>query len=297
MSMSVPGTIALKCLGAYSRIAPTERGGYRLVRWARRLIPPAQWRGRFRTPDGLVLDLDLRIYPDCCMAVGLYELDSLRVLRRRLRAGGWFVDCGANLGYFTMLAARLVGPHGRVDAYEPDPLNRQRFEQHLQLNGLAARVSVHPLAVADTDATLTLYHPVGAEHNHGQASLFGQLLGEFTCYQVQAVRLDEHLARLSDAPRTGTPDLIKLDIEGAECSAIAGMAGLLQSDRPPILMVEHNPVSAAASGHRPGDVWRLVRSIRSGYRCWWIGSTLHRVRDAAELDRFTRQVNLLMATE
>src|SRR5688572_26447674 len=110
-----PGNLALGLLKAYSRIAPTARGGFRLDRLARRLLPRRALQGDFTTPDRSTLHLDLSTYPDCCMAVGLYELDTYRALRRLLRPGGWFVDVGANIGYFTILAARWTGISGRVD--------------------------------------------------------------------------------------------------------------------------------------------------------------------------------------
>src|SRR2546428_219103 len=102
---------------AYSRLALNERGGYRLARLARTFVPRCQWRATCQIPDGLHLDLDLGTYPVVCMAFGLYELDTVRVLRRLLRDGSWFVDCGANIGYFTLLAVRWMGPSGRVDAF------------------------------------------------------------------------------------------------------------------------------------------------------------------------------------
>ena len=68
--------VAEAALRGYSRIAPTERGGYRLARLVRRTRSREQWRDTFTTPDGLRFQLDLATYPDCCMAYGLYELDT-----------------------------------------------------------------------------------------------------------------------------------------------------------------------------------------------------------------------------
>src|SRR4051812_40042177 len=113
--MGVIGRLALAALRGYARVAPTQRGGDRVVRVGRRLVPRAEWRGTFETPDHTRLELDLATYPDCCMAVGLYELDTLRLIRRVLRPGDHFVDCGANIGYVTLAAARAVGANGRVD--------------------------------------------------------------------------------------------------------------------------------------------------------------------------------------
>ena len=273
-------------LRAWSRIAPTERGGYRLVRLARRALPPERWHGRFSTPDGLNLELDLGTYPDCCMAVGLYELDTYRQIRRHLRPGGWFVDCGANIGYFTLLAARWAGPTGRVDAFEPDPINLARLRSHLAINGLEDQVRVHPVAVGETPGELVLYHPTSALHNHGMASAYATLVPGAERFDVSCVRLDEYL--------DGIPDLIKLDIEGAELAAIAGMAGLLRGQRPPKLIMELNPVSSAAAGYKPSDLIRLILELQPRYTIHWIGRRLHRLAGPEEVDALPRQGNLLV---
>lgn len=284
--MHILNRMVLWPLKLYARVAPTERGGYRLVRLARRFVPRADWTGVFIAPANLRIELDLGIYPDCCMAVGLYELDTLRQMRRLLHPGGWFVDCGANIGYLTMLAARRVGAGGRIDAFEPDPINRARLKRHLAENGLNAQVQVHPAAVSDRSGRMSLYHPRGAGHNHGMASAYSSMFAEADEYEVPVVRLDEQL--------TGVPDLIKLDVEGGELAALRGMRGLLQSPSPPRLIIEHNRVTAAAAGYAPSELFRLLQSIQPRYRVFWIGRKLHPVTSPERLDLLERQVNLLV---
>src|SRR5205814_6720257 len=134
------------------------RCGFRLARLARSFVSEKNRQAIFQTPDGLKLQLDLRTYPDITMAVGLYELDTARQIRRLLKPGSHFVDVGANLGYFTLLAAKWTGPAGRIDAFEPDPLNRQRLEEHLRENKLADRVWVHPIAASSHAGQVELNH-------------------------------------------------------------------------------------------------------------------------------------------
>ena len=100
--------LAEATLRAYRHVAPTGRGMFRLARGVRRLRPRDRWRDTFHV-DGNALDLDLGVYPDCCMAFGVYELDTARWITRLLEPGGHFVDGGANLGYFTLLAASSRG--------------------------------------------------------------------------------------------------------------------------------------------------------------------------------------------
>ena len=288
--MNPLGAFALGALRVYSRITPTQRGGYRLVRAARRLVPRRQWAGQFPIPGGATFDLNLATYPDCCMAVGIYELDTLRLLRGLLRPGDHFVDCGANIGYFTFAAARAVGPAGRVDAFEPDPINRARLEAHLLANGSPANVRVHAIALSDSAGEATLYHPVESSHNHGEASLFAPTADvATTAYKVATARLDEVL----DDP----PHLIKMDIEGAELSALKGMTTLLRAASPPALVIEHNPESAATAGYRSGDLLRYLNECQPKYRAYWAGWRLGETKSAEQIDAIARQGNILYRAE
>lgn len=282
------GNFALRSVGLYSRFAPTERGGYRLARLARSFMPRERWRGSFTTPDRLRLMLDLGTYPDCCMAVGLYELDTVRILRRLLKPGHHFVDVGANIGYFTMLAARLVGPTGRVDALEPDPINRQRFRDNICANKLEDRVRLHCVAASDHAGEITLYHPTAnsSEANHGMATFYRALVPESQACIVPTARLDELIDRV--------PDLIKMDIEGAELQAIEGAVKLLAAPNPPALVIEHNPASCAAAGYKPSDLFKKLLEIQPKYRVQWIGLRLSSIATPEQLDAIPRQGNLLI---
>ena len=280
----IPPVLLMRLMRCYAAVAPGERGGYRVSRLARRALPRSRWAGRLKNAHGLDLDLDLGTYPDVAMAFGVYELDTLRLLRRLLKPGMTFVDGGANLGYFTLHAARLGAG---VEAFEPDPANRHRLQANLEANpGLSGCVSIHPVALADTAGQAALHHPEPtASLNHGSTSLLPELVGGGAASDVRTCRLDA----VVDAA-----DIVKLDVEGAELRAISGATSLLRSERPPALIVEINQAACRAAGHRPGDLFREVLAANAGYGCWWIGPRLRRIEDPAHLDAWPRQGNLLM---
>ncbi len=265
--MSLLAAIIGSGLRGYSRVAWSGRGGYPLVRQLRRFIPRDRWRSLFTTPQGIQLELALATYPDCCTAFGLYELDTARLFRRLLRPGDHFVDGGANIGYFTMLAARCVGATGRIDAFEPQPANRSRLQANLSRNGLAEKVCIHPMALWGQPGTghIHMFEGVSAL-NHGSASLFTDGR-DAQAAEVPMARMDEILA--------GTqPRLVKLDIEGAEPEAIEGMGALLQASEPPMLIVEFNRDAAEMAGHAAREwIDRLLR-IQPRYRLALIGRRL-----------------------
>jgi FkbM family methyltransferase len=268
-------------LRAYSHIAPTVRGSYRLARLARRLHPPDDRVARFRTPDGFDLQLDLGVYPDCCMAFGLYELETARLIRKLLRPGATFIDGGANIGYFTLIAAKAVGEHGTVHAFEPQPETRERLAEHVRANGAAGVVKIHPVALSDRAGTVQLYSYTSPEASHGHTTMFAGRGMETLAVTVETVRLDDYLPDVA-------PSVIKLDIEGAEPLAIEGMTETLRRHRPAVIMELH-PMTLSRAGfsvHEPID--RLHAAVPE-YRAQVIDWRLKPLRDVERLSL----VNLL----
>lgn len=285
--------LAFRCvsglLGTYSRIAPTGRGGYRLSRFARSLLPSQRRSGEFVTRDGLVLKLDLATYPDCAMAFGLYELETARLIRQTLRPGDHFVDGGANLGYFTLLAAHRVGPTGRVDAFEPEPHNRQRLLDHLERNGLADRVRVHDTALSDAQGEARIHFFRDGHANHGCSSLFAEA-GDVSNAEVTLVRT----VRMDEALAGTTPRLIKLDLEGAEHLAVHGMTGLLTAEQPPLVIAEYDRHQASFERGFEGSYVETVCAVQPAYRVSIVGEGRSRYTMPAEvLASIKRQCNLL----
>ena len=268
---------------SYAKLAPGGRGAYPLLKQVLKLAPAKP--GVYTTPHGVRMDLQTNTYPDDAMAFGLYELDTLRLIRKLLKPGGHFVDGGANIGYFTLHAAKFLDRAGRIDSFEPDPLNLGRLKSHLADNG-CTNVNLHELALGSSPGTLTLYHPGGSGFdaaNHGRASMFQALAPGGQSFSVPVVRLDEVLSSV--------PTLIKLDIEGAEVPAVNGMQKLLVASTPPMLIVEHNAESAKAAGGTPGDVFSLIQRINPAYRFFWIGSGLKPIA-VEQLANTERQGNI-----
>ena len=116
-------------------------------------------------------------------------------------------DVGAHAGYFTLLLSRSVRSHGRVFAFEPEPTNIEHLRQHVRINGLT-NVEIVEAAAADAGGS--------SRFDKTAASMMGHLSRDGSA-QVQTVRLD-------DFP---TPDIIKMDIEGAETLALLGATRIL----------------------------------------------------------------------
>lgn len=143
---------------------------------------------------------------------GVWEPDVSRFFRQWLRPGDHVVDAGANIGYFSLLAAHLVGSGGAVIAIEAWPETARRLEASLRANG-AANVKTLPVAIAAREGTVVLHEgPPGNVGGTGvMASFDGGLRQTVEATRFAAILDSIDLARLT---------LIKIDIEGAEVSAL-----------------------------------------------------------------------------
>lgn len=187
----------------------------------------------------------LRLDPgqgDPAALTGLYEAPVQAALAGALRPGDVVLDVGANIGFLTVLAARLVGPGGRVVAFEPVPVNARLVRRNAALNR-QAQVEVVQAAVGDRSGRATL---VLARHAGG-AALAGadrpfDACGELT---VDLVDLDGWLAA-NAARLPGPVRLLKVDVEGAEPAVLRGASGLLTGARPLVLLEVDAPEAPAA---------------------------------------------------
>lgn len=154
---------------------------------------------------------------------GLHELHVQDALQRELQPKAVFWDVGAHIGFTSLIASRLVGPDGRVEAFEPFPPNIGRLARSVGLNGFS-NVTVHPQAITKRDGTALF-------HLH-ESSLQGSLVQDAPAEAIEVAceTLDGVARRL---PR---PDLIKVDAEGAELDVLEGGRQLLTTVRPRLIV-------------------------------------------------------------
>ena len=238
------------------------------------------------------LDLDeytqRRIYYRC------HEEGEAVWVRGFLRPGDAVVDVGANIGFFTVLAARVVGSTGRVLSFEPFDGSFRSLERNVELNVLD-NVTAERAAVAEAQGTMTLGLDEGTIA-HGSTGGFTEE-GAAARFTVPAVTLDESLESvLGDRAAR----LVKIDVEGIEPKVLGGAQKTL-ADRPPdALLVELNGAALEWHGYGEQDVldplveagyslhevgrwgglrpfepysdapapWGLPRSLRESYRSW-----------------------------
>ncbi len=184
------------------------------------------------------------------MLWGLYEAETYALFRKILRPEMVVVDIGAHIGYFTRLFARCVGPHGRVYAFEADPVNFALLTHNTK--GLQT-VRLCELAVTDKKGMVDFYH---YDDKSGAHSTLPNVPLNYTKRKlaVPATDLDSWL---TENGVTGV-EVIKMDIEGGESAALRGMKATLESAR--VLVTECAPAWIEAAG---GSTLSFLKTIES----------------------------------
>ena len=154
---------------------------------------------------------------------GQYEPEISAHIGAHLKAGETFWDIGAHAGYHAIMAARTVGAHGRVIAVEPDPDTCAILREQLALNGIGNCTLIQG-AAADRSGTVTLRR-LSVDTRRSSLQEIGASDGE--ALQVPSVTLDEL------ASRYPCPQMLKMDIEGAEVLALPGGQRLFRGDDRP----------------------------------------------------------------
>lgn len=188
---------------------------------------------------GARLMLDLQEEKDYWL--GTYEMDLQRAATDWLKARMVVYDLGANIGYFSLLAARHAD-ESRVYAFEALPANIERLQSNIALNPNLEPIEVIPKAVAakNGESSFLVHASGGMGKLQGSSGRQADYLEEI---QVETLALDDFVYAERHAP----PDLIKMDIEGGEGPALKGMARLLKEIRPILLIELHGPEAAQAA--------------------------------------------------
>lgn len=242
----IAGLLPSSVLRTVGRLSARHAGLHRLTSRMRQAGPVTIRRG---PASGMRIWSDGR--SNLGYSLGTTELAVQAALEAHVRRGQVCYDIGANVGFFTMIAARLVGPEGHVYAFEPLPENAAALRRNRDLNKLE-QVEVVQAAVSDYAGEASLVvgrsslDPRLSEHVPEPENQVG---GQIT---VSVVRLDDRDFR--------PPDFVKIDAEGAEFSVLAGMRQMITEHRPTILCEMHG-----MSDSHIADVRAALGEAASGY--------------------------------
>ena len=173
---------------------------------------------------------------------GTYEAPQQRALMAMIKPGMVCYDCGANVGYYTLLFSKLVGPRGKVIAFEPLPRNVALLKRHIAMNG-CSNVVIEEMALSNVDGMVRLNAagPMSKIDSNGEV--------EVICRKIDSLNLTP-------------PDLMKIDVEGAEIDMLAGAESAIRSYHPSLV------VSLHLEPERAGTCAQSLESL--GYDVTWL---------------------------
>ena len=172
-------------------------------------------------------------YPPVAMAMNQYEEGTTVLFERLVHPGMVVLDVGAHVGYYSLLAARQVGPTGKVHAFEPEPSNHQLLLENIQRNGYTNVVALKQAVLNQVGPTTLFLTAL----DNGRHSAYRHGLPERGSIEVDGTTLDAFLASIPDRG----VDLVKLDVEGAELAVLEGMGELIQESSELKLIMEFSP--------------------------------------------------------
>lgn len=234
-----------------------------LMRWVQHLAPD-----RILTLPVLLgplagrrIALNLRYRWGWGYLLGIYEKDVEQALRKAVKPGDVVYDVGAHMGYHTLLAAQLAAP-GPVIAFEPHPLNQRALERTIALNS-DLNIKCVPKAAGDRTATVSLIcrDERSDVPDYSGLARIADVAGPAdagAAVSVEMVDLDSFCAQSQL-----WPNVIKIDVEGAEGLVLHGMAGILSTGQTTLIIEAHDETACR-------QVFRLFLRRKSGYNmhCW-----------------------------
>ena len=193
----------------------------------------------------------------------VHEKATTKLFKQVVKEGNMLVDLGANIGYFTLLAAKIVGPEGKVFAFEPEPQNYNYLKKNIALNNYD-NVKVIQRAVSDKNGKTELYicdYDTGHHTINKYDGIDAYSRGRSTknhSIEIETITLDSFLEE-----ENTHIDVVKMDIEGAEMLALLGMDKILRKNKNIKMFIEFFPLLIEKMGNSPRE---FIRKLLEDYK-------------------------------
>lgn len=210
---------------------------------------------------------------------GYFEYWESVYIRRALQEGGTFVDVGANIGWYTLLAAARVGPRGRVFAFEPSPATYSKLVRNVSVNDFD-HICTQNVGLGEDDCDMSLF---ALDAGNSGANTLHASPGARVVDTV-AIRRAENLLQSLDVREI---DFCKIDVEGAELSVLHGLGEYIRDGHIRQLMIEINGESLTRAGTQPGELIEFLRS--SGYHL----NDIRSGREIRDVDTWRGALNVI----
>jgi len=208
---------------------------------------------------------------------GIYEKETTEYFLENISQGNVVLDIGANIGYFTLLFASLVGKEGKVFAYEPEPSNFEILKKNVKTNNFQ-NVILENVAVTNSTGTTELYL---SEKAAGQHRIYKSKDVKKNHVSVKTIRLDDYL---NNIPFFEKISFIKLDVEGSEFGVLKGMEKVLSQNKTIELIMEFSPRQIRDYGADPIDQLHYLKNLEFDfYTVDKMKEKQHKFKDVKEI--------------
>jgi len=190
------------------------------------------------------------------VTMGVYEPTETKLFKKIVKEGMVVLDLGANIGYYTLIAARIVGGKGKVYAFEPESDNYKLLLKNIEVNGFNNVIPIQKAATNNNGKIDFFKNNV----NFGSHSICNLENTEKTT--VDTVKIDDFLNE--------KVDVIKMDIEGGEFLALEGMKKVIEKSKEVTLFTEFNPTLIKNTNKDPNEFIAILK--RAGFEIFFINT-------------------------
>lgn len=228
-------------------------------------------------PEGKLLLNKKDAVTSVSIAFGIYEQFEIAVFKKNLRGRMKVIDVGANIGYYSMIASKHIGPNGVVYAFEPDQENYDLLKQNINLNNLS-NVKPYQLALSNKTGEETLYL---SSYNKGDHRLYQPENANRKTVTINATTLDDfcHQQQLQKI------DIIKIDVQGAEGLVLEGMKTVIRNNPKLTIFSEFFPRGIRATKVDPTDY--LIALHQLGFKLNYINEDRKKLLPITDFKLFT----------
>lgn len=232
----------VKLTTAYFRSFPLIQGKYRLRELLRVIFRDKKFLAEIG--DGIRMFLSMNEPMEAHLFFeGVYEQQITACFKAILQPDDVFVDVGANIGLYTLLAAQRMGPRGKLFAFEPAPSAYRLLERNVGANRFPATIYLLSMGCSDQEGELILH--LSADRNQGLHTFGKPDFTSLSTVTVPTCRLDNYL----DKQNISHVDLLKVDVEGWEYHVLKGCGNLLRQAQRPWVLFEACEHHAQAAGN------------------------------------------------
>lgn len=186
---------------------------------------------------------------------GSYETLETEFVKSEVTKGDVVIDIGANIGYYSLILAKIVGDKGKVFAFEPAPDNFSLLKKNIEINDYK-NVVLENLAISDKNGNIELYL---SQESMGWHRIYPSKYCGENHVKVKMVTLDDYFKEISLKDKIS---FVKMDVEGAELGVLRGMTSILKNNKRLTLLLEFVPHYIREFGSNPKELLDILKEQR-----------------------------------